>query len=448
TPLSHHTLTGWETLIDQGFTFNDKNAQKLFGGKSIEFGEVLGKGVTGAVYLASLQGCSTIFAVKVQVHGASLIKEWRIRQQAGPPSPHLITFYVAFKRTFPSGTTLYFIIMEHGTCASKLSVDTLKTQRWEILASVAKGLEILHAKRIGHYDIKLENTIICQGKAKLADFGLSDTLSPNLRTGGSLQSPSAIYSKYLFEFSTLENHPRLVSIKEDFTDVALEEGFKSVKDANMRGAEDVWALGVLSYQMLSGELHYNPTGRVPPRASFGSWPSPVLPVLGDAQYIRDAMVHLQGVGESLRELRGKAFDRSDHLGGTQQDAQLWQGCLISSKDRISLSEAQSVIELAWTCRPSNQMSVPTTKGKGKAKESVKAGKENEPPHLVSQRPGSLSRMLTLILKHSSATSTLSTGVSLLRLKLSPPSSPASPLDLFLQRPSSPSSLPTSPSGPS
>ncbi|MBI4869854.1 MAG: serine/threonine protein kinase [Candidatus Wallbacteria bacterium] len=122
---------------------------------------------------------------------------------------------------------------------------------WGTAGRVARGLEHAHGKQIVHRDLKPENVLFRgQANAALADFGLSKALARE--------------HSVLTEAGTLLGTPSYIAPE-------------SIEDSEVTPAVDVYALGVLLFELLTGGppfaaadlmelLHEKMHGEIPPLA--------------------------------------------------------------------------------------------------------------------------------------------------------------------------------------
>ncbi|KAL5970377.1 Dual specificity protein kinase TTK, partial [Taenia solium] len=136
--------------------------------------------------------------------------------------------------------------------------DHVVTFFWnEMLACV----KVLHDRRIVHLDLKPENFVIVRGMLKLIDLGISQRLPADC-THMDLEKPmgSLIYMS-----------------PEQLTSIAggnfanIDDG----NDAKVRLKTDIWALGVILYEMLHGQT---PFGRAHQTAIMSAILSPAVTI--------------------------------------------------------------------------------------------------------------------------------------------------------------------------
>lgn len=135
----------------------------------IELGQHLADGSFGAVYLG--KWFNTDEVVK-QVLTNQADRENRrqffheVNLWASLNHDNLIKLYGACPEGQP------FFVCDEGTLIS-YSQDRIQFPTWRAIWEAAKGLEYLHELGIVHGDLKGNNILVCDGTAKLADFGLS-----------------------------------------------------------------------------------------------------------------------------------------------------------------------------------------------------------------------------------------------------------------------------------
>ena len=175
---------------------------------------------------------------------------------------HLGADFLFFVMEFVDGTDLGEI-MSQGRMTPALAL--------QLLPQICAGLEYAHAKGIVHRDIKPANIMLtCQGEVKITDFGLA---------------------KDVARVASMVTETHMVMGTPEY---AAPEQFNAHREVDHRA--DIYALGVLMYQMLTGAL---------PR---GSWqpPSVLRPGLDprlDAVVIRALMQDRQHRFQSVGDMR-------------------------------------------------------------------------------------------------------------------------------------------------
>ncbi|KUF84097.1 Cell division control protein 7 [Phytophthora nicotianae] len=154
-------------------TMNHTNVPRWFiPAYQIELGQHLAEGSFGAVYLG--KWFNTDVVVK-QVLTNQADQENRrqfyheVNLWASLNHDNLIKLYGAWHEGQP-----FFVCerADEGTLI-KYSEEHREFPTWRAIWEAAKGLEYLHERGIIHGDLKGNNILVCDGTAKLADFGLS-----------------------------------------------------------------------------------------------------------------------------------------------------------------------------------------------------------------------------------------------------------------------------------
>jgi serine/threonine-protein kinase len=117
------------------------------------------------------------------------------------------------------GITLRELLQEHKSLTTEQTLD--------VMEAVLAGLAAAHKAGIVHRDLKPENVLLADdGRIKIGDFGLARATSANTATGAALLGTIAYLS------------PELVT--------------RGVADAR----SDIYAAGIMMYEMLTGEQPY------------------------------------------------------------------------------------------------------------------------------------------------------------------------------------------------
>jgi serine/threonine protein kinase len=209
----------------------------------LEILEILGQGGMGAVYKARQTKLDRLIAVKIlppEVARDPAFAERFMREArslARLNHPHIVTVY-----DFGETNGIFYFSMEFvdGKNARQLmqSGKLPQDQALDIVTQVCEALRYAHDEGIVHRDIKPENILLDKrGRVKIADFGLAKLvgLTPTYLTlTGAHEVMGTLY--YMAPEQTRRSH--LVDHRAD-----------------------VYSLGVVLYEMLTGEL---PLGRFAP----------------------------------------------------------------------------------------------------------------------------------------------------------------------------------------
>ena len=180
-----------------------------------------------------------------------------------------------------------FIVMtyyEGESLADRLRGGRLSVENAiDLACQVARGLEHAHAHGVIHRDIKPSNVMITRdGVAKIVDFGLAHHFAPTESTQSTNLSGTLLYMS-----------PEQVT----------------GKPVDLR--TDLWSLGVVLYQMLTGRLPFegeNPAAAI--LAILNSKPAPCPELDGGLQSIlhralsKDAATRYASCAEMLEDLHG------------------------------------------------------------------------------------------------------------------------------------------------
>ncbi len=208
----------------------------------------IGQGGMGTVYLAmrdddAFQRRVVIKLVRPGMESEMLLSRLRTERQilAGLDHP-----YVA--RLYDGGTTAdglpYFVLeyvegehidvyCEH----NRLTID----ERLALFRKVCEAVHYAHQNLVVHRDLKPSNIlVVANGDPKLLDFGIAKLLNPDL--AGSGVEPTATWQRVLT--------PNYASPEQ-------------IRGKLVTTASDVYSLGVLLHQLLTGRLPHIFTGRSP-----------------------------------------------------------------------------------------------------------------------------------------------------------------------------------------
>ncbi len=211
----------------------------------LEIIELLGRGGMGAVYKARQKDLDRIVALKILPPGISDAPAFaeRFAREAKALAklnhPGIVTIH-----EFGRADGLFFFLMEFvdGLNLREL-LDAGRVSPREALAIVPQicdALQFAHDHGIVHRDIKPENILLDRrGRVKVADFGLAKLVGvPDGATDGT-HHPAGTP---LTDGGTVMGTPSYMSPEQ--RDRPLEVDHRS----------DIYALGVVFYQMLTGEL--------------------------------------------------------------------------------------------------------------------------------------------------------------------------------------------------
>jgi serine/threonine-protein kinase len=199
--------------------------------------ELIGKGGMAAVYRAHQASMDRDVAIKVLSLDLADEPEFatRFRHEAQIIArlqhPHIVPVY-----DFGTENRLTFLVMRlltSGSLGDELRIGSLSTERViELTRQIASALDYAHQRGVVHRDLKPTNVLLDeQGNAYLTDFGIAKMIGGSTITG--LTSPGAVMGTPTY--------------------MAPEQWRSEPVDART----DVYALGVIVYQMLLGQVPFS-----------------------------------------------------------------------------------------------------------------------------------------------------------------------------------------------
>lgn len=220
----------------------------------LEILELLGKGGMGAVYKARQRRLDRLVALKILPptvsHRPSFADRFtrEARALAKLNHPNIVTLY-----EFGQAKELFYFLMEYVdgmNLRQVLNVSRLAPKEaLAIVPQICDALQYAHGKGIVHRDIKPENLLMSrEGEVKIADFGIAKLVAESLKETAMEVVLPASEDKLTRARGTLGT-PQYMA----------PEQVAHPLDVDHRA--DIYSLGVVLYQMLTGEL---PTGNFDP----------------------------------------------------------------------------------------------------------------------------------------------------------------------------------------
>ena len=200
------------------------------GGRNFNISKKLGKGSYGHVYQVNEQGKE--YALKVIqtkfIEGIKSLRELDIMSRLSHPYLMHARDIVAESSSKSTQVGILMDLAERDLHTAMYDKELLISERLEILKSITSGLSFLHASDYLHLDIKPLNILLFKNNiARLSDFGLA------LRTQDVNEKK---YKDYPIEIITVSHR-----------------SYNVLKgDRRYTIADDIWALGITFFEVLSG----------------------------------------------------------------------------------------------------------------------------------------------------------------------------------------------------
>jgi serine/threonine protein kinase len=216
----------------------------------LELIELLGRGGMGAVYKARQKELDRVVALKILPPGVGNDPAFaeRFAREAKALArlnhPGIVTIY-----DFGRANGLYYFLMEFvdGLTLHQL-LDGGRVSPREALAIVPQicdALQYAHDQGIVHRDIKPQNILLDRrGRVKVADFGLAKLVGIDGEAQTGIASP--ISSSALTEAGKIIGTPAYMAPEQ------------AARPTQVDHRADIYALGVVFYQLLTGELPPKP----------------------------------------------------------------------------------------------------------------------------------------------------------------------------------------------
>ena len=209
-------------------------------GEEYEIVRLIGRGGMGAVYLARDRALERLVAIKVLPPGsatdAGVLERFRREAKTVASLQHvgIVPLYAFGERRGLCWFVMGYVRGE--SLAARLERETLlevETARM-LLVQVADALDHAHRQGIVHRDIKPDNILIddANGRAMLTDFGIAR--ADMLQAGTSLTQVGSVMGT-----------PHYMSPEQ------------ATAEPNIDGRSDLYSVGVVGYQMLSGRLPFD-----------------------------------------------------------------------------------------------------------------------------------------------------------------------------------------------
>ncbi len=217
----------------------------------LEIMRLLGRGGMGAVYQARQKQLDRVVALKVLPPGVSQDPSFaerftrEARALAKLTHPRIVTLY-----EFGQADGLFYFLMEFvdGVSLRKLLEGGRISPReaLAIVPQICEALQYAHDRGIVHRDIKPENILLNrEGEVKIADFGVAKIVARESAPEGAAAA-AADADAHLTQAGRIVGTPQYMAPEQVTHPLEVDH------------RADIYSLGVVFYQMLTGELPGKP----------------------------------------------------------------------------------------------------------------------------------------------------------------------------------------------
>ena len=215
----------------------------------------IGEGAMASVYLATQRSLERKVALKVMAAALAadpsfcerFLREGKTLARLS--HPHTVTIH-----DIGNVGELYYMAMEYlpnGTLKERIAAGLTPEQGVTLIRQIASALGYAHAQGLVHRDVKPANILFrADGTAVLSDFGIAKSLDDRTQ-----------FTQAGFAVGT----PSYMSPEQ-------------ARGQEIDGRADLYALGVVLYEMLVGKLPYNGTDALSTALAHLTEPLPELPV--------------------------------------------------------------------------------------------------------------------------------------------------------------------------
>lgn len=242
----------------------------------------IGEGGMASVFLATQESLDREVALKVMAPALAanaefterFVKEGKITAKLN--HPNLVTVF-----DIGSHGTVYYLAAEYipgGTLREKINEGLSVAETLDIICDVARGLHFAHQKGFVHRDVKPGNILFkADGTAVLADFGIAkamDAKSSHTMAGSSIGTPDYMSPE-------------------------------QARAEQVDGRSDLYSMGVMLYEMLTGEAPYQASDPFTVALMHVTQPLPTLPA--EHEWLQPLIEGLMAKVPDNRFATGEAF---------------------------------------------------------------------------------------------------------------------------------------------
>jgi TolB-like protein/Tfp pilus assembly protein PilF len=317
---------------------------RVFGHYAIQ--RLVGIGGMGEVYAAHDTELGRMVALKV-VAGSSQEAQARLRREAQHASrlnhPHICTIHHV--GTFDDRAFIVMEFIEGRPLSELIGSDGLPVETMLGYGmQIADALEHAHTHGVIHRDLKSANVVVTHdGRAKVLDFGLARGISAS-------------------DVAELSRADAVVSSERPFAGTLSSMAPELLRGAAADERSDIWALGVLLYEMAAGHRPFINGTAFEQSAAILNSPPPPLPVR-----VPSALQAIIGrcLAKDPHERYARASDVRSALAGMREDVRTGtyrlrsRAALLTFTGLLIVAAASVVIgRWVWPIRASTATPVP------------------------------------------------------------------------------------------
>ena len=209
------------------------------------------------VYLATDMWLERKVALKIilpQISSISRLKKkfWtEVQMIAQLNHPHVVAIYGVGEYRGRQYAALQYV--DGPTLRMLMESELSVTESLRVSLSIAEALKSLHSTQIAHCDLKPENIMVPRdGILRVVDFGLATRYKEGYANAVWRASPSVNLD--------IASVAKVITIDEgddeEVSGTPLYMAPEQWKKLPLSGATDIWALGMMMYEMFTGTLPY------------------------------------------------------------------------------------------------------------------------------------------------------------------------------------------------
>ncbi|XP_056234585.1 obscurin [Seriola aureovittata] len=235
---THISLTLTETLGSKVTGSEQQTTQRNY-----SFLSEINRGRFSVITLCRDVETSKVFAAKITPYQAEqrqlVLREYQLLKRLH--HPHLVQLHTAY-------LTSYYLVLVEELCPGKELLYSLaardlyaETHVAELLVQILSAVDYLHSRRVIHLDLKSDNMLVDDGNhLKIVDFGSAQSYTPG-------QPLNIEHIQGLSESKDCRSKVYIV----------LPKAPEILEGQGVGPETDVWAIGVLSFIMLSADSPFH-----------------------------------------------------------------------------------------------------------------------------------------------------------------------------------------------